>query len=92
MDSKSDNVETMRGVDANDTIKELISTFLQRYQEGLENRMKGSNYIFDHVNSLEYHFHKVTLNRGISYIPSPDLLLDKKSILIIVIMYVLCTR
>ena len=79
MHSKSDNVETMRGVDANDTIKELISTFLQRYQEGLENRMKGSNYIFDHVNSLEYHFHKVTLNRGISYIPSPDLLLDKKS-------------
>ena len=29
MHSKSDNVETMHGVDANDTIQELISTFLQ---------------------------------------------------------------
>ena len=79
MHSKSDNVKTMRGLDANDTIKELISIFLQRYQEGLENRMKGSNYIFDHVNSLEYHFHKVTLNKGSSYIPSPHWLLHKKS-------------
>ena len=69
MHSKSDNVKTMCGVDANDTIKELITTFLQWYQEGVENKMKGSNYIFDHVDSLEYHFHKVTLNRGSSYIP-----------------------
>ena len=29
MHSKSDNVKTMCGVDANDTIKELITTFLQ---------------------------------------------------------------
>ena len=29
MHSKSDNVETMHGLDANDTIKELISIFLQ---------------------------------------------------------------
>ena len=41
--------------------------------------MKGSNYIFDHVDSLEYHFHKVTLNRGSSYIPQPDWSSYKKS-------------
>ena len=76
MHSKSDIAESMQGIDANDT---FISKFLQRYQEGLENKMKGSNYIFDHVDSLEYHFHKVTLNRGSSYIPSPDWLLHKKS-------------
>ena len=29
MHSKSDNVENMHGGDANDTIQELISTFLQ---------------------------------------------------------------
>ena len=29
MHSKSDNVENMHGVDANDTTQELISTFLQ---------------------------------------------------------------
>ena len=61
MHSKSDNVKTMFGVDANDTITELISTFLQRYQEGLETKMKGSSFIFNHINSLEYHFNKVSL-------------------------------
>ena len=43
--------------------------------------MKGSNYIFDHINSLEHHFHKVTLSRGSSYIPSPEWILHKKSTL-----------
>ena len=61
MHSKSDNVKTMRDVDANDTINELISTFLQRYQEALETKMKGSNFIFNHINSPEYHFIKVSL-------------------------------
>ena len=79
MHSKSDNVKTMRSVDANDTVNELISTFLQRYQEGLENKMKGSNYIFDHVDSLEYHFNKVSIKRRSSYIPQPDWLSHKKS-------------
>ena len=79
MHSKSDNGKTMRSVDANDTVNELISTFLQRYQEGLENKMKGSNYIFDHVDSLEYHFNKVSIKRRSSYIPQPDWLSHKKS-------------
>ena len=79
MHSKGDNVKTMWGVDANDTIQELICTFLQRFQQGLETKMKGSNYIFNPVNSLEYHFHKVSLKRGSSYIPQPDWLSHKKS-------------
>ena len=78
---KSDNVKTKRGVDANDTIQELISTFLQRYQEGLETKLKGSDYIFNHVNLLEYHVHKVSLNQGSSYIPQPEWVSQKKSTL-----------
>ena len=69
----------MRGMETDDTIQELFSSFLRRYQEGLETKMRGSDYIFNHVNSLEYHFHKVSLNRGSSYIPSPDWLSHKKS-------------
>ena len=34
MHSKSDNVETMRGMDTDDTIQELFSSFLRQYQEG----------------------------------------------------------
>ena len=34
--------------------------------------MTGSSYFFEKVDLLEYHFHKVTLKKGSSYIPSPE--------------------
>ena len=43
---------------------------MKRYQ-GLETKMKGSSYIFEHIDLLEYHLHKINLNRGSSYIDSP---------------------
>ena len=76
--SKSDNVETMRGIDDNEIIEELIDSFIKRYQEGLDTKMQGSSYTFERVELLEYHFHKVSLNRGSSYIPSPDWLFNQK--------------
>ena len=41
--------------------------------------MTGSSYFFEKVDLLEYHFHKVTLKRGSSYIPSPECINNKKS-------------
>ena len=41
--------------------------------------MTGSSYFFEKVDLLEYHFHKVTLKRGSSYIPSPKWINNKKS-------------
>ena len=46
---------------------------MKRYQEGLEAKMKGSSYIFESIDLLEYHLHKISLNRGSSYIDSPTL-------------------
>ena len=40
--------------------------------------MDASNYIFDRVVLREYHFHKVSLKPGSSYIPSPKWLINKK--------------
>ena len=80
MHSKNENVETMRGIDANETIEELIDSFMKRYQEGLETKMTGSSYTFERIESPEYHFHKIILNRGSSYIPSADFLINKKTI------------
>ena len=77
--SKSDNVEIMCGVDPNVSIEELIDSFMKRFQEGLETKMQGSNYIFERVELLEYHFHKISLKRGSSYIPSPKWISNKKS-------------
>ena len=41
--------------------------------------MKGSNFIFYCVDLLYYRLHKVSLNRGGSYIDSPEFIKNKKS-------------
>ena len=71
MHTKSDNVKIMNGTDTNNAIIELIKSFTKRYQEGLETKMKGISYIFERVHLLEYNLHKISLNRGSSYIDSP---------------------
>ena len=40
--------------------------------------MKGSSYIFESIDLLEYHLNKISLNRGSSYIDSPKWLKNKK--------------
>ena len=70
--TKSDNVEIMNVIDTSDAINKFISSFIKRYQEGLEAKMKGSSYIFERIDLLEYHLHKISLNRGSSCIESPE--------------------
>ena len=77
MHTKSDNVEIKNGTDTSDAINKLIGSFMKRYQEGLETKMKGSSYIFERIDLLEYHLHKISLNRGSSYIESPEWLHNK---------------
>ena len=36
----------------NEIIKKLFDSILQRYQKGLEESMKGSDFVFDYVESL----------------------------------------
>ena len=45
-------------------IEELFQPLLQKYQEGLEELMKGSEIIFDSVDLLYYNLNKIGLNRG----------------------------
>ena len=71
--TKSDNLKIIKGTDTNEAINELIKSFTKRYQEGLETKMKGSS-----VDLLEYHLHKISLNRGSSYIDSPEWIKHKK--------------
>ena len=37
---------------------------LQRYQKGSQESIKGSDFVFDYVESLNYIFHKVDLKRS----------------------------
>ena len=70
--TKSDNVEIMSITETNEAINELFNSSLRRYQEKLETKMKESGYIFERVDLLEYHLYKISLNRGSSYIISPE--------------------
>ena len=79
MHTKSDNTEIMIGSDTNEVIKELFKSFLQRYQEGLQEKIKGSGFGFDGIHLLYYDFNKISLNRGESYIESAKWIKDKKS-------------
>ena len=77
MHTKSDNITIMSGIETEDVINELFNTFRKRYQEGLETKMRGSSFTFERIDLLEYHLHKISLNRGSSYIESPEWLKNK---------------
>ena len=79
MYTRSDNVEIMFGDDNDDIIEQLFESLLQKYEENLRNKMKGSDIEFDGVNFLYYDFNKTSINRGGTYIDSPKWLKDKKS-------------
>ena len=68
MHTRSDNEEFMNGSDTDEVIFE---SFLQKYEENLQEKMKGSDFEFDGVNFLYYDFNKTSIYRGGSYIDSP---------------------
>ena len=80
MHMKSDNIETMIGNNNDDIIEELFKSLLRKYEENLQNKMRGLHFQFDSVNFLiVLNFNKISLNRGRSYTDSPKWLKDKKS-------------
>ena len=79
MHTRSDNIEIMIGDDNDDIIEKLFESFLQKYEDNLQNKMKGSDFELDGVSFLYYDFNKKSLNRGGSYIDSPKWIKDKRS-------------
>ena len=56
MYTRSDNEEFMSGDDTNEIIKLLFESFLQRFEENLQNKMRGSEFEFDGINFFYYSF------------------------------------
>ena len=79
MHTRSVNEEFTNGSDMDEIFKELFKSLLQRYQENLQEKMRGSDFVFDGVNFLYYDFNETSISRGGSYIDSPKWLKDKKS-------------
>ena len=72
MYTKSGNTDVLMGSETSDIVKEHFQSLLQKYQEGLEETMRGSEFIFDSVSLLYYHLHKISLKRGRSYQKNND--------------------
>ena len=79
MHSKSDNIKILITNETDQIIEKLFESFLQKYQEGLEQPMKGSEFVFDSTDLLYYKLYRISLNRGGSYIDSPKWLKNKKA-------------
>ena len=60
--TRSDNEEFMDGDDTDEIIKGLFESFLQKYEENLQEKMKGSDFEFDGVDFLYYDFNKISIN------------------------------
>ena len=63
MHTKSNSIEIMMGSETDEIIEELFESFLHKYQ-GLEEKMRGSEFVFHSVDLLYYKIHKISLNRG----------------------------
>ena len=71
MYTRSNNEELMSSDDANEIIKSLFESFFQRFEENLQEKMRGSDFEFDGINFFNYSFNKTSIYRGGSYIDSP---------------------
>ena len=49
MHTKSDNIEIMMVSETDDIIDERFKSLFQKYQEGLEESMRGREFVFNNV-------------------------------------------
>ena len=77
MYTKSHNIEIMKGNETDEIIKKLFESLLQNYKKDLEEPMRRSELVPDSIDLLYYHFQKIDVKRGRSYIDSPEWLNNK---------------
>ena len=67
----SDSVSIMQGKDTDDVIRDIFRSFLQNFQEELK-MIKGSDFVFESIDLMDYKLHRVRLRRSESYIKFPE--------------------
>ena len=78
MYTRSTPEEIMIGDETEEVTEKLIMSILQKYQDNLQNKMKGSDFTFNGVNYLYYDLNRIAISKGGSYIKSPKSLKNKK--------------
>ena len=80
--TNSDNIDIMIAYKTDQIIEELFNFLLQRYQKGLEDKMRGNEFVYDRIDLLVYKLDKIGLNHGGSYRGSPEWLKNEKATII----------
>ena len=75
----SDNEKILIGNKIDDIINYLFKSSLDNYQKEQKIMRKGSEFSFESVELLDYHLHKISLERGRSYIKPPKWLEIEKA-------------
>ena len=75
----SDNEEIRSANETTDIINKLLKSFLNNYQNEEKILTNGSEFVFESIDSLSYHIHKINLKRGKSYAKSPKWILNKRA-------------
>ena len=78
MYTRSTPEEIIIGSETEEVAENLIMSILETYQDNLQNKMKGCDFIFNGINYLHYDLNRITISKGGSYIESPKWLKDKK--------------
>ena len=79
MNTKSSNIGIIMGNETDEIIKKLFDSLLQKYQDGLEESIRGNEFIRYSVGLLYYYLQKIGFKRGRSYIDSPEWLKNKRA-------------
>ena len=77
--TRSVTMEFMSGSKTEEIIESLYRSLLQNYYDNLQEKMRGSDFVFNGINNFYYDFNRVSISKGGSYIESPKWLKNKKS-------------
>ena len=79
MYTRSNAAEFMNGSETEEIIESLYRSLLQNYNDNLQEKMKGFDFVFNGINYFYYDLNRVSISKGGSYIDSPKWIKDKKS-------------
>ena len=78
MYTRRNPAEFMNGTETEEIIESLYGSLLQTYNDNLQEKMKGSDFVFNGINYFYYDFNRVSISKVGSYIESPKWLNNKK--------------
>ena len=77
--SKSENIRSLPSSNTNEILNMLLASFYKNYQEDILLCRTSSSFVFESVEELNIHFHKVDLQRGATYMPTPEWIKNEKA-------------